>query len=75
MTLYIGLKYKRKKRNDMQNDRWIMTTEIDRFVQRHCDFCDYENSKPCLSCTKIIMFLAFKEVYELKSNAIDEELD
>lgn len=38
--------------------------EIDNLASSHCDFCDYENSKPCLSCMKYIIFCAIKEAFK-----------
>ena len=38
-----------------------MKDEIDNLVSSHCDFCDYENSKPCLSCMKYIIYLGIKD--------------
>lgn len=35
--------------------------DINKFIGEHCDFCDYENSKICLSCMKIITYEGVKE--------------
>jgi len=37
--------------------------DIDKFAGGQCDFCDYRNSKPCLSCVKIIMYESQREAW------------
>lgn len=37
--------------------------DIDKFAGCHCDFCDYEKCKPCLSCVKIIMYESQREAW------------
>jgi len=50
-------------------------SQIDNLVDSHCGFCDYEKSKPCLSCMKYIIYLAIKDAYSdnLGSAPIDFE--
>ena len=35
--------------------------DIDKFAGEHCDFCDYETPKLCLSCMKTITYEAIKD--------------
>lgn len=50
--------------------------DIDKFAGAHCDFCDSEQSKPCLSCMKIIIYEAIREgVLEGFKDCCVDEID
>lgn len=49
---------------------------IDSLASSHCDFCDYENSKPCLSCMKYLIYLGIKDgIKDRIFNNINEAIE
>ncbi len=46
---------------------------IEQIANIHCESCDYDTPKPCLSCMKFIIYEAIKEAWIEQLNYIDFE--
>jgi hypothetical protein len=46
--------------------------DIFNFANHACDFCDYENKKPCITCMKILIYTGIKDgIKESFENQLD----